>query len=123
MRTLLLPVAFLLSLNSLFANAQFGNIFEMFGHAGDQHHHQQQQQRPTKGHSPTMWASQADAVGCPSYLCPSTLVCVDNPSDCPCPSPQDIKCIIPDSQIKATGAIICMSGTAGCKSLERFQSI
>jgi len=117
MRISLVPLLCILN-NAFLVAAQFGNIFEMFGQTQDQQHH-----GPTKGHSPTMWSSQADVVGCNEYLCPSTLVCVDNPSDCPCPSPQDIKCIVQDSQIKGTGTVVCMSGTNGCKSLDRFRSI
>ncbi|KAL4241960.1 Long chronological lifespan protein 2 [Abortiporus biennis] len=71
--------------NSLsFVFAQFQFFEHMFGN----------QQRQPSG--PGQWAAQADAVPCSQYLCPDSLVCVATPSQCPCPDPQDIKCLIPD---------------------------
>ncbi|KAF9509718.1 hypothetical protein BS47DRAFT_1301148, partial [Hydnum rufescens UP504] len=65
----------------------------------------------------------AIVVGCAAYLCPSTLVCVDNPSTCPCPTPEEIKCVIPDEQMKGAGTVVCVSGEQGCRILEKFAKL
>ncbi|KAF8309142.1 hypothetical protein DL93DRAFT_1785219 [Clavulina sp. PMI_390] len=109
----LLSVAFLVLVHSVtFTNAFFQHMFQQ---------QQQPQQRPV-GHSAQMWQHQADAVDCSEYLCPSTLVCVSKPTDCPCPHPQDVKCVIQDEQSKKTsaGTVMCISGASGCDVLDRF---
>ncbi|CAE6528319.1 unnamed protein product [Rhizoctonia solani] len=103
--------------------AQFGGgFFDGFfgGHGGHGGHQQQQrqQQRPGSG---SMWTQQADAVSCSQYLCPDTLVCVSNPALCPCPAPEDIKCVIPDSEGGSNeGTVVCVRGQTGCKQLENL---
>ncbi|KDN51168.1 hypothetical protein RSAG8_00797, partial [Rhizoctonia solani AG-8 WAC10335] len=99
--------------------AQFGGgFFDGFfgGHGG--HQQQRQQQRPGSG---SMWMQQADAVPCSQYLCPDTLVCVSSPALCPCPAPEDIKCVIPDSEGGSNdGTVVCVRGPTGCKQLENL---
>lgn len=117
------------------AMAQFNFFEQMFGHG------QQQQQR---GSGVSQWASQADAgnnslsplwmctsfsvnlqlplVPCGEYLCPATLVCVSSPADCPCPSVEDEKCIIPDKTDKNTGTVLCVRGTEECSEVLRLSS-
>lgn len=115
-------------------SAQFGNFFQQaFGGHGHQEQYHQQQQSGS-----AMWAATAAQsrsnhasvhgicfdilsfqVHCSSYLCPTTLDCVKRPSECPCPNPEEIKCLIPDSDSRGDGTVVCVSGERGCKSLER----
>ncbi|OBZ76234.1 Long chronological lifespan protein 2 [Grifola frondosa] len=78
--------------------AQFQFFEQMFGG-----HHQQQ--RPTSGGA-GQWAAQSEAISCSHYLCPDTLVCVSEPSHCPCPDVQDIKCLIPDAEDKGAATVL-----------------
>ncbi|KAF9782972.1 hypothetical protein BJ322DRAFT_1073676 [Thelephora terrestris] len=94
------------------AAAQFGFFEQMF--QGGQQQQQQQRQRPPGADH---WRAQADAVPCSAYLCPDTLVCVDSPSQCPCPNVEDIKCLIPDFQDKLAGTVICVRG-GGCEDVD-----
>ncbi|KIP10666.1 hypothetical protein PHLGIDRAFT_84622 [Phlebiopsis gigantea 11061_1 CR5-6] len=84
------------------------------GHPG----HQQQQQRRPPSHS--QWAAQADAVPCAQYLCPDTLVCVSNPVDCPCPSVEDVKCLIPDAEDKDAATVTCVRESNDCSAVEQL---
>ncbi|QRW01565.1 cytochrome P450 family protein [Ceratobasidium sp. AG-Ba] len=96
-----------------FAFAQFGGGFfeNMFG--GGQRHHQQQQQQQQQRQG-SMWSQQADAIPCSQYLCPNTLACVSTPVLCPCPAPEDIKCVIPDAEGGSNdGTVVCVRGTDG----------
>ncbi|QRV87424.1 cytochrome P450 family protein [Ceratobasidium sp. AG-Ba] len=91
-----------------FAFAQFGGGFfeNMFG--GGQRHHQQQQQQQQQRQG-SMWSQQADAIPCSQYLCPNTLACVSTPVLCPCPAPEDIKCVIPDAEGGSNdGTVVCV---------------
>ncbi|KAG8727488.1 Long chronological lifespan protein 2 [Ceratobasidium sp. 428] len=103
------------------ALAQFGGGFfeNMFGGGQRQHQQQQhqQQQRPS-----SMWSQQADAISCSQYLCPNTLACVSRPALCPCPAPEDIKCVIPDAEGGSNdGTVICVRGAEqGCKQLDKL---
>jgi len=66
-----------------------------------------------------MWASTVEQIQCDRYLCPATLDCVERPMHCPCPSPEDIKCIIPDHAAPSDGGtVVCVRGE-GCKGLEK----
>ncbi|EJU06341.1 hypothetical protein DACRYDRAFT_103287 [Dacryopinax primogenitus] len=55
-------------------------------------------------------------VPCASYLCPTTLLCTPTPADCPCPSPQDIKCLVPDHQT-GENTVVCVRGGEGCENV------
>jgi len=61
-------------------------------------------------------------VPCSQYLCPATLHCVGRPIDCPCPSPEDIKCFVPDTDGAkgADGTVVCVRGEKGCASIEKM---
>lgn len=64
-------------------------------------------------------------VSCNKYLCPSTLTCVNAPIECPCPYPEDIKCIIPDMDkhgLNANGGVtvVCVSGKDGCDVVNKL---
>ncbi|CAE6492325.1 unnamed protein product [Rhizoctonia solani] len=102
--------------------AQFGGgggFFDNFfgGHGG---HQQRQQQRAGSG---SLWSQQADAIPCSQYLCPDTLVCVSSPTLCPCPAPEDIKCLIPDSEGgTSVGTVVCVRGSSGCEQLRSLAS-
>ncbi|KAF9821486.1 hypothetical protein IEO21_00732 [Rhodonia placenta] len=88
----------------------------MFGHPQAGH----QQQRPASGANAGQWMAHADSVSCSQYLCPDTLVCVSNPSDCPCPDVQDVKCLIPDSDDKGGATVVCARGTLDCATVEQL---
>ncbi|KAF8507608.1 hypothetical protein JB92DRAFT_688390 [Gautieria morchelliformis] len=94
-------------------SAQFGFFEQMF-----QGHPAQQQQRS----GANAWAAQSEAVQCSSYICPKTLDCVDTPSACPCPNPEDIKCLVPDAQDKGSATVFCVRGEAECADIERLAS-
>ncbi|KAI0346810.1 hypothetical protein BDW22DRAFT_1322414 [Trametopsis cervina] len=86
----------------------------MFGqgqHPG-QHHRQ-----PSH---PPQWAAHADAVPCSDYLCPGTLVCVQDPAQCPCPNAEDVKCVIPDAEEKGGATVLCVRGTNDCDDVEKL---
>lgn len=121
--------------------AQFGFFEQMFGG------HQQQQQRPAGGmgqwqaHSEAGMSSRCSCfsldeavspkwngnvlischtVECSNYLCPDTLVCVSQPSDCPCPDVQDVKCLIPDAQDQGASTVVCVRGQDECADVLRL---
>ncbi|KZT13042.1 uncharacterized protein LAESUDRAFT_740269 [Laetiporus sulphureus 93-53] len=96
--------------------SQFNFFEHMFGHPG----HQQQQQRQTGASGAGQWVARSDSVSCSQYLCPDTLVCVPNPSECPCPDVQDIKCLIPDSEDKESSTVLCVRGPNECAEVERL---
>ena len=58
------------------------------------------------------------SVSCSEYLCPETLACVPGPGKCPCPSPEDIKCIVPD--LEGGETIVCTRGKSGCVEVEKL---
>ncbi|WRT64976.1 uncharacterized protein IL334_001917 [Kwoniella shivajii] len=87
-----------------FTFAQFGGFFQggfPFGGHGPPHHQDQQQQGIRREHRG--W-NEMDNVHCRAgYVCPSSLACVPTPADCPCPYPEDIKCVIPDKRERDEG--------------------
>ena len=125
-RYLALPLLFLMGLQLV------AGQFEFFGNMFGQHQHQHQQQRS----GASQWAAYSDSgryrgcirmanlltsilVSCSSYLCPETLDCVAKPIDCPCPSPEDIKCLIPDSEGDVDDAtVVCTRGQKDCIEVE-----
>lgn len=137
-RTLLQSLS-LLALFPALALAQFGFFEQMF------HGHQQQQERPQSS-SGSQWTAMADQsassffelslcrcplnllhnhlVACSQYLCPTTLLCVPNPMACPCPSPEDIKCVINDHDSfnprGSSGTVVCARGSHGCDKVEKL---
>ncbi|KZT62806.1 hypothetical protein CALCODRAFT_478720 [Calocera cornea HHB12733] len=123
-RTLPLPLNLLLPLLLLpLATAQF-NIFDQFFGSHTQQQ-QRQQGHPSQQHAgggqQSLWQAQADAVPCAAYLCPTTLHCVPAPADCPCPSVQDIKCLVPDAQTGAHTVVCARAGGAGgCADVDRL---
>lgn len=62
------------------------------------------------------------AVQCSNYLCPKTLDCVETPSACPCPNPEDIKCLVPDGQDKGSATVFCVRGEVECSEIEHLAS-
>jgi len=95
------------------AMAQFQFFENMFGH-------QQQQQQQHRGGSASQWAAQADQISCSTYLCPDTLACVTSPSECPCPSVEDERCLIPDALNRDAATVLCVRGGRGCADVERL---
>ncbi|KZV63850.1 hypothetical protein PENSPDRAFT_589272 [Peniophora sp. CONT] len=91
-------------------SAQFPFFGNMFGH-----HQQQQQQQP----SGSQWLAFADGTPCSQYLCPDTLKCVAAPADCPCPSVEDVKCVIEDKQT-GEGTVLCTRGGTDCSQAEKL---
>ncbi|KIJ57031.1 hypothetical protein M422DRAFT_149088 [Sphaerobolus stellatus SS14] len=87
----------------------YNSFFEqVFGHG------QQQQQ----GQQQNVYAHQSQAVQCSAYLCPKTLDCVPSPDACPCPYPEDIKCVVPDAQDQKSATVVCVRGGDNCKEVE-----
>ncbi|PVF99955.1 hypothetical protein CPB86DRAFT_730221 [Serendipita vermifera] len=117
MYTRISSVLFLLSLLPALALAQFGFFDQMFQ---GQHHHQQQRAGSNN------WMTMADSTPCPKYLCPGTLICANQPIDCPCPYPEDIKCVIPDKDIngkvdnQSGGTVVCVRGNDGCDAVNKM---
>ncbi|PCH41462.1 hypothetical protein WOLCODRAFT_100598 [Wolfiporia cocos MD-104 SS10] len=110
----LLSILFFLSV----AYAQFNFFEQMFGHGNQQQQYQQPRSHSSSGAG--QWVAQSDSVSCAQYLCPATLVCVANPSDCPCPDVQDVKCLIPDAEDKNSATVVCARGSAGCDDVRRL---
>ncbi|KAI0728688.1 hypothetical protein C8Q72DRAFT_779328 [Fomitopsis betulina] len=100
----------------LSAYAQFHFFDQMFGHPGNN------QQKSAGTPDARQWMAHADSVLCSQYLCPDTLVCVSSPADCPCPDPEDIKCLIPDGNSKQKATVVCTRGAIDCKQVERLAS-
>ncbi|WWC67724.1 uncharacterized protein I206_101636 [Kwoniella pini CBS 10737] len=105
-----------------FTLAQFGGFFQHgfpFGGHGPQHHGDNNNgiKREHKG-----W-HEMDSVHCRAgYVCPSSLACVPTPADCPCPYPEDIKCVIPDNRERDEGEgppFICVRSTGGQGNCDR----
>ncbi|KAF8351604.1 hypothetical protein F5887DRAFT_215238 [Amanita rubescens] len=98
------------------ASAQFQFFDSMFGHPQQQQHHHQQRTGAEQ------YAALVDEVSCPGYLCPVTLDCVENPTYCPCPDEEDVKCIIPDidSHRPGDGTVVCVRGAHGCAQVDRL---
>ncbi|KAI9056531.1 hypothetical protein FKP32DRAFT_1599261 [Trametes sanguinea] len=110
MQLYILCVCILLHCSSVMG--QFGFFEQMFGG-----HHQQQQRGPPAG-GMAQWQAHSDAVPCSTYLCPDTLVCVAQPSECPCPNVEDIKCLIPDAQDKGASTVVCVRGQQECTDVK-----
>lgn len=133
----MLLVTLLLIIQLQVAMAQFEGFFNMFG---GQHQQNQQQQQQRSGAS--QFSAYVDSggflsrgstavnfsnvriarvriVSCSHYLCPSTLDCVERPSDCPCPNAEDIKCLIPDMDGDVDDAtVMCVRGKQECAEVE-----
>ncbi|KAF8913752.1 long chronological lifespan protein 2 [Gymnopilus junonius] len=110
-RSFLRTFLFLAGLN--YVSAQFNFFENMFGH---QQHHQQQHRSAA-----SQWAAYSDSVSCSQYLCPETLDCVAKPVDCPCPNPEDIRCIVPDTEVDVEGAtVMCTRGHNDCTEVEKL---
>ncbi|KIJ70150.1 hypothetical protein HYDPIDRAFT_79223 [Hydnomerulius pinastri MD-312] len=105
----------LLASFSSVVTAQFGFFDHMFGNS-----QQQQRQQPGSHGGNFQWNMHADAVPCSSYLCPDSLACVGQPSECPCPNVEDTKCVIPDAQDAGAGTVVCVRGEGGCAAVERL---
>lgn len=120
------------------ACAQFQFFEQMFGQG-----HPGQQQRQSS--NPAQWAAQAEAstsqipaslprvtatlfltalphfaVPCSHYLCPDTLVCVSNPTHCPCPNAEDVRCMVPDAEEKGGATVLCVRGASDCAEVEKL---
>ncbi|KAI6152216.1 hypothetical protein BKA82DRAFT_4108531 [Pisolithus tinctorius] len=108
-------VGFILFMSWLsLASAQFGFFDQLFGN--------QQQQRGSSG-GQYQYNVHVDSISCSTYLCPDSLVCVAQPSECPCPYAEDVRCVIPDLQDGgAAGTVACVRGTEGCSVIERLAS-
>ncbi|ESK94459.1 long chronological lifespan protein 2 [Moniliophthora roreri MCA 2997] len=65
------------------------------------------------------WASHIDSIPCSQYLC-KTLECVKSPAQCPCPDVEDVRCVIPDSDDRDSGTVICVRGKNECDQVERL---
>ncbi|WVF70020.1 hypothetical protein IAT40_004806 [Kwoniella sp. CBS 6097] len=107
-------------------SAQFGGFFQHgfpFGghgpHAGHGQHHEEG--RPGRAHRG--WGAM-DEVHCRAgYVCPGSLACVPTPADCPCPYPEDKKCVIPDDRERDEGEgppFVCTRGDLGCDEVVQF---
>lgn len=97
-------------------SGQFGFFDQLFGNQ------QQQWQRGPSGgqHQHNV---HADSISCSTYLCPDSLVCVAQPSECPCPYAEDVRCVIPDPQDGgASGTVTCVRGAERCSVVERLAS-
>ncbi|WVQ84094.1 long chronological lifespan protein 2 [Cryptococcus sp. DSM 104549] len=105
-----------------FAFAQFGQFFQQ-GFPFGGHHHQQQQEPPAPGRQHKGW-DEAQNVHCRAgYVCPASLACVPTPADCPCPYPEDVKCVIPDHRPRDEGEgppFVCVRGDVGCAQVVEF---
>ncbi|KAJ3575825.1 hypothetical protein NP233_g834 [Leucocoprinus birnbaumii] len=114
--TLLLAFICLLQIHTTMA--QFEGFFNMFN--GGQQQHQQQQQQQHRSSS-SQFSAYVDSVSCAHYLCPLTLDCVGNPSECPCPNVEDIKCLVPDMDGDVDdGTVICVRGKQECEEVEKL---
>ncbi|ORY27768.1 hypothetical protein BCR39DRAFT_537068 [Naematelia encephala] len=116
---LLGSVAFLPSL----VLAQFGSFFQGGFPFGQHPFHQQEQQEPgNDGRQHKGW-SEMESVHCRAgYVCPASLACVPTPADCPCPYPEDVKCVLPDDRPRDEGEgppFICVRGQT-CEEVIRF---
>ncbi|KAF5364047.1 hypothetical protein D9756_000352 [Leucocoprinus leucothites] len=113
-----LLLAFICLLQIHVSMAQFEGFFNMFNGGQQQQHQQQQQQHRS---SSSQFSAYVDSVSCARYLCPLTLDCVENPSECPCPNAEDIKCLIPDMDGDVDdGTVICVRGKQECEEVERL---
>lgn len=106
------------------AFAQFGHFFQQgfpFGGGFQQQQQQQEQQAPGRQHKG--W-TESERVHCRAgYVCPASLACVPTPADCPCPYPEDIKCVVPDNRPRDEGEgppFFCVRGDTGCAQVLEF---
>ncbi|KAI5452108.1 Long chronological lifespan protein 2 [Naganishia albida] len=132
----LAPVSYLfilaiLSLHTLCVSAQFGNIFQdVFGQQHQQHAQQQHFQNH-HGANVRGWQIQDEAQCFNGYVCPGTANCVKAPVECPCPLPEDFKCLLPTDPGLGSHAnkepFVCVRGTTSGKTArqecERIQKL
>ncbi|KAK8846791.1 hypothetical protein IAR55_005879 [Kwoniella newhampshirensis] len=119
---------FLLLTMPLSAFAQFGQFFQQgfpFGGHHAQHQHQQHQGGGGGGGSRQFkgWNDMAEVHCSAGYVCPASLACVPTPAECPCPYPEDVKCVIPDHRERDEGEgppFICVREEVGCKQVVEF---
>ncbi|WVQ76821.1 long chronological lifespan protein 2 [Cryptococcus sp. DSM 104548] len=101
--------------------AQFGNFFQ--GHFGGHQHQQEQPGGQSPGRQHKGW-TENDRLSCTAgYVCPASLACVATPADCPCPYPEDIKCVIPDHRERDEGEgppFVCVRDNEGCAQVVKF---
>lgn len=124
----------LLSFNAICVKAQFGNIFQdVFGGQQQQHQQQQQQQHFHNHHGANVrgWQIQDEAQCYNGYVCPDTAVCAISPVECPCPVPEDFKCLLPTDASLGSHAgkepFVCVRGTTDGRTArqecERIQKL
>ncbi|KAL7418596.1 Long chronological lifespan protein 2 [Cryptotrichosporon argae] len=117
---MLFPLAALI-LAPLAVLAQFGGFFQQGFPFGQQPQQQQPQPPPGGARQHKGWA-EMEAVHCRAgYVCPASLACVPTPADCPCPYPEDTKCVLPDDRARDEGEgppFVCVRG--GCDDAVRF---
>lgn len=128
--TLLSLVILLVQVHHHPVRSQFGNFFDHLFHqqdhgnseheAGHRGHHPSSSSRP--GGSFDKFSQLVDLTPCSQYLCPSSLDCVPNPSECPCPFVEDIKCPITvpsssSSSTKFSDSFIC-TRAPGCSKVQ-----
>ncbi|ORX34506.1 hypothetical protein BD324DRAFT_154723 [Kockovaella imperatae] len=98
--------------------AQFGGFFQN----NFQFHnpfHQHEDRTPHRQHKG--WTEMEQTSCGAGYLCPGSLACVSTPADCPCPYPEDIKCILPDPRERDEGEgppFVCVRGS--CDEVNAF---
>ncbi|BEJ17391.1 hypothetical protein CspHIS471_0607920 [Cutaneotrichosporon sp. HIS471] len=96
----------------------FGKFFN-FPFGQQQQQQQQQQQRPRREYPG--WDLLHDVHCRAGYVCTGSLVCVPTPADCPCPYPEDTKCVVPDNRERDEGEgppFVCVRGD--CDDVVRF---
>lgn len=77
------------------AHAQFfQNFFQ-----GAQMFQQPQEAEAQHVGDASWFRDRVQAARCPTYLCPDTLACVDDPEDCPCPFAEQVRCMIDGTRV------------------------
>ncbi|KAL7411947.1 hypothetical protein BDY24DRAFT_394032 [Mrakia frigida] len=88
-----------------------------------QHQQQQQQQQQQADASRNRgWQAQKE-IPCNQYLCPQSFACVEYPSHCPCPYPEDRKCFLPlaPGEAQHDASFVCQRGPPekGCEEVRK----
>ncbi|RSH83868.1 Long chronological lifespan protein 2 [Saitozyma podzolica] len=104
--------------------AQFGNFFQGGFPFGGGHFQGNQQDAPkSPGRQHKGW-TEMESVHCRAgYVCPGSLTCVPTPADCPCPYPEDVKCVLPDDRPRDEGEgppFVCVRGQQECERVKVF---